>query len=622
MDSLFVHIFTCVENQSMSDIIRLLPDSVANQIAAGEVIQRPASAVKELLENAVDSGSTRIELFIKDSGRTLIQIVDNGCGMSPTDARLSFSRHATSKIRNAEDLFSIRTKGFRGEALASIASIAQVEMKSRRIEDEVGTCILIEGGEIISQSATVVSTGTSISVRNLFFNVPARRNFLKSNSVEARHIIEEFERIALAHPEVTMSLHQNGIEIFQLPVCNLRQRIVGVYGSHYNERLVPVTEETSLLSINGFIGKPAFSKKSRGEQFFFVNRRYIRDGYLNHAVTNAFEELLPRESYASYWLYIDIEPSRIDVNIHPTKTEIKFDDERSVYSIVRAAVKRSLGQYSITPAIDFERENSFELPHAMRTQVPSQPTVTVNTNYNPFRTDSNKSIASAGWEKMYDNIRTDSGTLSAQLPEEKSVHGLGALSEQEIASQQHGIFFQLSKQFILCTIDGGLLCIDQEAAHQRVLFEKYKKRLDSSTSSTQQDLFPETLDFSPADVALLQELEDEIRSLGFDIREFGGNSFVLHGAPPEVLKGTEKEILERILDKYKSGESPSLNDKREILASSMARSVSIRAGQELSQAEMKSLTDELLACDKPGHGIHGKPCMTLLKTEEIRDRFL
>jgi len=606
----------------MSDIIRLLPDSVANQIAAGEVIQRPSSAVKELLENAVDAGSTQIELFIKDSGRTLIQIVDNGTGMSPTDARLSFSRHATSKIRNAADLFSIRTKGFRGEALASIASIAQVELKTRRLEDELGTCILIEGAEISSQTAIAASPGTTISIRNLFFNVPARRNFLKSNNVEARHIIEEFERVALAHPEVAMSLHQNGIEIFQLPVANQRQRIVSVYGSHYNERLVPVMEETSLLSITGFIGKPAFSKKSRGEQFFFVNKRFIRDGYLNHAVTNAFEELLPRDSYASYWLFIDIDPSRIDVNIHPTKTEIKFEDERSVYAIVRAAVKRSLGQYSIAPALDFEKENSFEVPHAMRSQTPAQPTVTVNTNYNPFRTDSNKSIASAGWEKMYSNIQGAEAKTEIPLPEVQLIPGLERQLGEEKLSQEHGSFFQLNKQFVICTIDGGLLCVDQEAAHQRILFEKYKDRLHSDSSYSQQDLFPESLDFSPADVALLQELEEDIRSLGFDIREFGGNSFVLHGAPPEVLKGTEKEILESILEKYKSGESPSLNNKREILAASMAKSVSIKAGQELSSAQMKSLVDELLSCDKPGHGIHGKPCMTLLKTEEIRDRFL
>ncbi|TAH42999.1 MAG: DNA mismatch repair endonuclease MutL [Bacteroidetes bacterium] len=606
----------------MSDIIRLLPDSVANQIAAGEVIQRPSSAVKELLENAVDAGSSHIELFIKDSGRTLIQIVDNGSGMSPTDARLCFSRHATSKIQNADDLFSIRTKGFRGEALASIASIAQVELKTKRHDDELGTCIQIEGAEITGQTSVATSPGTSISIRNLFFNVPARRNFLKSNNVEARHIIEEFERVALAHPEVAMSLHQNGIEIFQLPLANHRQRIVSVYGSHYNERLVPVTEETSLLSISGFIGKPAFSKKSRGEQFFFVNRRFIRDGYLNHAVTNAFEELLPRDSYPSYWLFIDIDPSRIDVNIHPTKTEIKFEDERSVYAIVRAAVKRSLGQYSIAPALDFEKENSFELPHSMRSQTPAQPTVTVNTNYNPFRSDFNKTIANAGWEKLYTSIQSADISQQNVKPVIQVAPEFELKTSVEKIPEEHGTFFQLNNEFIICTISGGLLCVDQQAAHQRILFEKYINRLQTDSSYSQQDLFPETLDFSASDVALLQELVDEIRSLGFDIREFGGNSFVLHGSPPEVLKGTEKSTLESILDKYKNGESPSLKNKREILAASMAKSVSIKSGQELSTAQMKSLLDDLLACDKPGHGIHGKPCMTLLKTEEIRDRFL
>ncbi len=441
----------------MSDIIRLLPDSVANQIAAGEVIQRPASAVKEILENAVDAGSSRIEMYIKDSGRTLIQIVDNGCGMSATDARMSFSRHATSKIRTAEDLFSIRTKGFRGEALASIASIAQVELKTMKAGEEIGTSILVEGSEVISQNAVACSPGTTISIKNLFFNVPARRNFLKSNNVEARHIIDEFERIALAHPEVAMSLHQNGIEIFQLPISNLRQRIVGVYGSHYNERLVPVSESTSLLSIAGFIGKPAFSKKSRGEQYFFINRRYVRDGYLNHAITNAFEELLPRDSFASFWLYIDIDPSRIDVNIHPTKTEIKFDDERSVYAIVRSAVKRSLGQYSIAPALDFDKENSFELPHAMRSQVPLPPSITVNTNYNPFKSDSNKSIASAGWEKMYSGIRApENDVLETTL-----IPDSGNVQSEEASTLNTEKVFQLNNQFIICVIEGGMLCIDQ-----------------------------------------------------------------------------------------------------------------------------------------------------------------
>jgi len=602
----------------MCDIIRLLPDSVANQIAAGEVIQRPASAVKEILENAVDAGSTQIELFIRDSGSTLIQIVDNGLGMSATDARLSFSRHATSKIRAAEDLFAIRTKGFRGEALASIASIAQVEMKTRREQDETGSRLVVEGGELISQEPVACNKGTTISIKNLFYNVPARRNFLKSHAVEARHIIEEFERVALAHPDVAMSLSQNGIEIFRLPVSNLRQRIAGVYGSHYNERLVPVKEETSLLSVSGFIGKPEFSRKSRGEQFFFVNHRFVKDGYLNHAVVNAFEELLPRESYPSYWLYIEIDPARIDVNIHPTKTEIKFEDERSVYSIIRASVKRSLGQYSITPALDFDNERSFDLPPSVRTQSPVEPTIKVNITYNPFRSDSNRDISSAGWNKLYHQ-------LSASSPSGTQTELISAPASGEERKEKADLsdrnFFQLNEGFILIPTDEGLLCIDQEAAHQRVLFEKFRKRILDRSPSTQQDLFPESLDFSPADVQLMKLLENDVRSLGFDIREFGGNSYVLHGAPPEVIKGSEKAILESILDKFRNGADDIKSGNSELLAASMAKSLSIRSGQKLSHAEMKMLLEELFSCERSSMGIQGKSCMILLKTGEIKDRF-
>src|ERR1041385_3504824 len=344
----------------MHDIISILPDSVANQIAAGEVIQRPASAVKELLENAIDAGAASIEVFTRDSGKTLIQVTDNGCGMSETDARMSFERHATSKIRAADDLLSIRTMGFRGEALASVAAIAQVEMKTRKHDDETGTSIVIEGSNVVSQQAAVCAAGTTILVKNLFFNVPARRNFLKSNTVEARHIIDEFQRVALAHPEISFSLQQNGMDVFKLPAASLRQRITALFGAGSNEKLVPVAEETSLLKITGFVGKPEFAKKTRGEQFFFINNRFIRDAYLHHAVVNAFEELLPRDAFPSYFLHLDMNPSRIDINIHPTKTEVKFDDERSVYAIVRAAVKHALGQFSIAPSIDFEIEKSFE----------------------------------------------------------------------------------------------------------------------------------------------------------------------------------------------------------------------------------------------------------------------
>src|ERR1700748_1385444 len=369
----------------MSDIIQLLPDAVANQIAAGEVIQRPASAVKELIENAIDAGADKIQLILKDAGKSLIQVIDNGCGMSMTDARMSFERHATSKIKKADDLFAIRTMGFRGEAMASIAAIAQVELKTRRHEDELGTCIVIEGSVVESQEACQANTGSSIAVKNLFYNIPARRNFLKSNPVEMRHIIDEFQRVALAHPEIFFTLHHDGQEVYHLPASALKQRIIHLFGNNYNQRLVPVEEDTTIIKLRGFVGKPEFSRKTRGEQFFFVNNRFIRDAYLNHAVLTAFEELLPDESYPLYMLFIDIDPSKIDINVHPTKTEIKYQDEKSIYAIIRSAVKRSLGRYNITPTLDFDQENSIgHLITAKPLEQIVQPTIAFNPDFNPF----------------------------------------------------------------------------------------------------------------------------------------------------------------------------------------------------------------------------------------------
>ena len=593
----------------MPDIIQLLPDTVANQIAAGEVIQRPASAVKELLENAVDAGSKRIELYVKDSGKTLLQIIDDGSGMSTTDARMAFERHATSKIRTADDLFSIRTMGFRGEALASIAAISHVEIKTRRREDEVGTIIEIEGNEIKKQQPAGTSVGTSISIKNLFYNVPARRNFLKSNTIEARHIIDEFERIAYGNPEIFFSLNQNGLEIFKLPVSNLRQRIVNINGNQYNERLVPVNENTSILSINGFVGKPEFSKKTRGEQFFFVNKRFIKDGYLNHAVTNAFQELLPKDSFPSYWLYIDIEPSRIDVNIHPTKTEIKFEDERSIYAIVRSAVKRSLGQYSLSPTIDFEREKSFDIPHSMRYQAVQKPGITVNTNFNPFRQE--KSIASSGWQKLYEGSSKDA--VHPEL-ENQTFSNFINTEEKEYPVFQMG-------PYIISNINEGLLIVDAAAAHERILFQKFSRQLDSGQPLTQQSLFPQTITFSSADFQLMKEIENDIRALGFDLQEFGQNTYAIQGIPSDIEKGKEKEILESIVEQFKHHSSELSTGTRENLSRSMARSIAIRKNSVLSNQEMKMILRELHSCEKGERGLDGKPCMILLKTDDLADRF-
>ena len=592
----------------MPDIIQLLPDTVANQIAAGEVIQRPASAVKELLENAVDAGSKRIEVYVKDSGKTLLQVIDDGSGMSPSDARMAFERHATSKIRSADDLFTIRTMGFRGEALASIAAIAHVELKTRRHEDEIGTHIEIEGNELRKQQPSGVQAGTSFSIKNLFFNVPARRNFLKSNAIEARHIIDEFERIAYSNPEIAFSLHQNGIEIFRLPVSNIRQRIVNINGSQYNERLVPVHEETSLLSITGFIGKPEFSKKTRGEQYFFVNKRYIKDGYLNHAVTNAFEELLSKDSFASYWLYIDIDPSRIDVNIHPTKTEIKFEDERSIYAIVRAAVKRSLGQYSVTPSLDFEREGSFDIPHSMRYQPVPKPSVQVNTEYNPF-SSTGKSIASSGWEKLYEGV--------SQAPQAAEIQ---ALTEQLTPGDAHHYLFQLGP-YIISKNPEGLLIINAAAAHERILYNRFLNRLNSGTGVSQQTLFPISISLSSADFQIMKEIENDVRQLGFDIQEFGLNTYAIHGIPQDIPKGTEQDILEKLIEQYKNNSSNLTTGTRESIARCMAKSLSVKKNATLSNQEMSMILDEIQTAENGEHGLDGRPCMILLKTGELAEQF-
>jgi DNA mismatch repair protein MutL len=600
----------------MSDIIQLLPDSVANQIAAGEVIQRPASAVKELLENAVDAGSTHIQLIVKDSGKTLIQIIDNGCGMSATDARMCFERHATSKIRKAEDLFSIRTMGFRGEAMPSIAAIAQVELKSRRHEDEAGTLILIEGAEVKSQEPVSTAAGTSISVKNLFYNIPARRNFLKSNPVEARHVIEEFERVALAQPQISMTLYQNGMEVFQHPVSNFRQRIVNLYGGNYNERLVPVQEETSLLNITGYVGKPQFARKTRGEQYLFVNRRFIKDGYLHHAITGAFDELLPRDAFASYWLHLDIDPSKIDVNIHPTKTEVKFEDERSVYAIVRASVKRALGQYSVMPAIDFEQERAFDIPHAMRKEMPRQPVVMVDTEYNPFIEKSTQAEKNE-LRNLYAGVKSDVQAVIETTPDQSLFRRWNEMPEHE----PEGNIFQLNNRLIIAQLKTGILILDQQAAHERILYEKYKKQIDAGNGPSQQSLFPQVLELGAADFEIIKAISPDIRALGFDLQEFGQNAFVIHGTPADVPAGDEKRMIEKLLEQFKNNQSRLTVDKRENIVRALARSNATRNGTHLERNEMKQLVDELFACEKPFLGIDGKSTVVKLTLEEIDELF-
>lgn len=616
----------------MPDIIRLLPDSVANQIAAGEVIQRPASAVKELMENAIDADATTIKLIVKDAGRTLIQVVDDGKGMSETDARLSFERHATSKIRSADDLFNLHTMGFRGEALASIAAIAQVELKTKRAEDEAGTEIRIEGSTFVSQDPCAMPTGTSFSIKNLFYNVPARRNFLKSDGVEFRHIVEEFERVAFAHPEIAFTLTHNGNELFNLAKGNLRQRVIALYGNPYNQRLVPVDENTDIVRITGFIGKPEFAKRTRGEQFFFLNKRFIKSSYLNHAVQGAFEQLLSPDSFATYFLFLDVDPHTIDVNIHPTKTEVKFEDERSVYAILRSSVKRALGQYNISPTLDFEQEMSIDLPYKPKGTPVEAPGITVNPNFNPFEKDSadtapGHSYSSRSqqsyhqkppqnWQEMFEaHVQKN----DEPQPEQQVLH-----SDMENAGEHtaaSGSLWQLHERYILTPIKSGILVIDQQRAHERVLFEKFSKQAENHSAPSQQLLFPETVEFSPADIAMVTSLTDAINALGFDLRPFGNNTFVIHGIPAGLEGRSGGEMLEGILETYKQNEQELHLQPHENIIRSMAKLAAVKPGQHLSETEMRALVDELFACEMTSHSPDGKPVFINFPIEELDRRF-
>lgn len=613
----------------MPDIIQLLPDAVANQIAAGEVVQRPASAVKELLENAVDAGATDISLVIKDAGKTLIQVIDNGCGMSDTDARLSFERHATSKIRNADELWHIRTKGFRGEALASIAAIAQVELKTRLRENDLGTSIRIAGSKVEKQEPCACAGGSSIAVRNLFYNTPARRNFLKSDPVEMRHIVEEFERVALAHPDVAFSLEHNGSELFNVKTSALRQRIVNVFGPKYNERLVPVKEDTAIVSLHGFICKPEYAKRTRGEQYFFVNDRFIKNSYLHHAVNQAFDELISRDSHPSYFLYITVDPASIDVNIHPTKTEIKFAEERSIYAIIRSAVKNSLGKYNIAPSLDFEQEDVFNvapMPRNMEIGAPQ----TKDFNFNPFDSEKPKSARpmqaagsghaakafSGNWQELYAITQREAATQSNFEQEVERA--------QDIPQGRHEgqrPVFQLHRKYILTQIKSGVIIVDQQRAHERILYEQAMDNLQKQSGQSQQLLFPETVQLNSADCALVHDLADDLNRLGFTIDSFGGNDVVVNGIPPEAEGVNVQHLLENMLEQYKHSTDELQNNNRERLARSMARSLSAKEGKTLQPVEMMDLIDRLFACASPQSDPSGRPTIVTLTLDDLLKKF-
>jgi DNA mismatch repair protein MutL len=613
----------------MSDIIQLLPESVANQIAAGEVVQRPSSAVKELLENAIDAGANKIQLILKDAGKALLQVIDNGCGMSVTDARMCFERHATSKVRKAEDLFAIRTMGFRGEAMASIAAIAQVEMKSRRHEDEIGTLIEIEGAAFIKQEPVATPAGTSICVKNLFFNTPARRNFLKSNPAEMRHIIDEFQRVSMANPHIAFTLHHDGIEIYRLPSASLKQRIIHLFGNNYNERLIPVEEETSIINIKGYIGKPEFAKKTRGEQFFFVNNRFIKDAYLNHAVNKAYHELLSEENFPLYVLFIDIDPAKIDVNVHPTKTEIKYLEEKSIYAIIHSAVKRSLGKFNITPTIDFDVETGFSsmiTPKAPEDIVP--PTISFNPNFNPFAGEKNverthsyvgslesRNSSTKNWGSLYE-------VASHQAPEQATMDLVGNATE-EIHKPLQKQLMQVHNRYIVSQIKSGLMVIDQQAAHERILYERFIVHLEDRKGASQQSLFPQTVTLSPNDYELAKSLLEDIKSLGFEVREFGRNTLVIEGIPVDLGSSNinETQLFEHLIEGFKNSQQELKLDKRDALARSMARNSAIKGGISLGQEEMNTLIEQLFACKTPNFSISGKPVIQTISLTELDKKF-
>lgn len=611
----------------MTDIIQLLPDAVANQIAAGEVVQRPASAVKELLENSIDAGADKIQLVIKDAGKALIQIIDNGCGMSVTDARMCFERHATSKVKKAEDLFAIRTMGFRGEAMASIAAIAQVEMKTRRHEDEIGTCISVEGSQVINQEPVATPAGTQIAIKNLFYNTPARRNFLKSNPVEMRHVLDEFQRVALAHPGIFFSLHHDGVEVFNLPKGNLKQRIVHLFGNNYNERLVPVEEETTIINLKGYIGKPAFAKKTRGEQFFFVNNRFIKDSYLNHAVSSAFEDLLPDDSYPLYVLFIEIDPAKIDVNVHPTKTEIKYLDEKSIYAILKSAVKRSIGRYNISPTLDFDQETGFSnmiSPKAVEDIVP--PSINFNPDFNPFAAEStssptNYSAPARGYEPKASTKNWGSLYEITQEPviEQTAIYA----ADDAILETKQKQYMQLHNRYIVSQIKSGLMVIDQQMAHERILYERFLVHLEDRKGASQQSLFPQTITLNAHDFELAKSLLEDIKSLGFDVREFGKNTLVVEGVPVDLGSSNinETQLFEQLIEGFKNSQQELKLSKRDSLARSLAKNSAIKAGTNLGQEEMNTLIDELFACKTPNFSVTGKPIIQTITLAELDKKF-
>ena len=595
------------------DIIKLLPDSVANQIAAGEVIQRPASVVKELIENAIDAGATQIDLIVKDAGRTFITVTDNGSGMSETDARLCFERHATSKIKCADDLFAIKTMGFRGEALASIAAVAQVELTTRRKEDEVGTKIHIEGSKVIEQLPKPMSVGTNITVKNLFFNVPARRNFLKSNEAELRHINEEFFRITIMNPEIGFTFVSNDKELFHLYPGTLKQRIVGLFGKDYDSKLLPVNQITESVTIYGFIVKPEFSKKTRGEQYFFVNSRFIKHAYLHHAVENAYKELIPQDCFPGYFLDIQIDPKEIDINIHPTKTEVNFIDVKLIYAIMHSAVRKAIGQNNLAPTLDFDINPNMgiDFGEASRMDRPViTPKVDFDPTFNPFKISPIRH-QQQNWRIAYDNGGdTVANNRFNDNEPVKSIH------EEE----QKSLFIQLQQSYIVTAVKSGILVVDQHLAHERILYEKYLKEMETESKASQQELFPHHISLNINDASLLKEMKPELEKIGFRIEAMNNTTFVINGTPVDCKGSDAVSIIEKILEDYKNNNAGNQSDRKLNLARSLASQMAVKTGQTLTEVEMQDIIDRLFGCAVAEISPSGRKIFTIINADDIKTR--
>lgn len=617
----------------MPDIINVLPDSVANQIAAGEVVQRPASVVKELLENAIDAGSQQISLLIKESGKTLIQVTDDGIGMSETDARMSFERHATSKIKKAEDLFDIHSLGFRGEALPSIASVARIELKTRRKEDENGTFIVIEGGSLKKHEPVAIPPGTSIAVKNLFYNIPVRKNFLKSDSVEFKNIMDFFQNIALVNPDIKFIFSSEKSEIYHLNKGSLRQRLTGILGKRYDSMIVPVSENTPIVKISGFIGKPEAAKKSKGEQFLFVNKRFIRNPYFNHAIVSAYEDLLPAETWPFYALFLEVPPDKLDVNVHPTKTEVKFQEEKAIYLFLKTAVKKSLSQYHIAPSLDFKQETFYQQikgddfsGNSRQNQQMKFDTGNKNEpgNYQPSPVNKNK-ITQEDWKelmKVLDNetlkktAENEQFSLPEISPENTEPDDL-LLTDQPKENKVQ----QLHLKYIFTPIHSGFMLIHQQFAHQRILFEEYKRNITSRNAYSQKKLFPEVIEFSKGDFASLKEILPQLENIGFDIEIFGTDSFIVNGVPADIQIANSQEFIENVLEDYKNSLGAKEKDKNENLAKALAINAAIKQGTKLKNEEMMLIIDKLFACENPYYSPSGKPVLLTISKSEIDKKF-